>query len=48
MGLFSKIKNMFKGGNKPLEEETKKEELIEEKEEDLDEEIVEENNEDYG
>ena len=47
MGLFSKIKNMFKGGNKPLEEDKKKEELIEEKEEDLDDEIVEENNDDY-
>ena len=47
MGLFSKIKNMFKGGIKPLEEDKKKEELIEEKEEDLDDEIVEENNDDY-
>ena len=35
MGLFSKIKNMFKGGNKPLENEIKEE--IKEKEIEVDE-----------
>ena len=35
MGLFSKIKNMFQGGNKPLEEDNKKEELKVELDEEL-------------
>ncbi len=42
MGLFSKIKNMFKGGNKPLENEVNEE--IKEKEievEEDEEEVVE-------
>ena len=41
MGLFSKIKNMFKGGEKPLEKEVN--EIVEEKEidEEVEEEIVE-------
>ena len=44
MGLFSKIKNMFKGGNKPLENEVNeeiKEKEIEEETEEYSEEVVE-------